>query len=180
MKLIDGWKQYFGEKDEREYAEMNRIYKTGFLMLIGGLCVYLYYSLTLAQVRSVVTDEMVIDGSTLFMLALLLITCLVCTVMQVRKGIVDEHVRFSDAEVFPSGYFGLVSSLTGVAVVILFMLCRSVAEAQVLGMNQVHWLVNLAMGVGTGIFTSFLAYLVFYCIFRAAKSRQKKMADRQR
>jgi len=180
MKLIDGWKRYFGEKDEREYAEMNRIYKTGFLMLTGSLCVYLYYSLTLAQVRSVVTDEMVIDGSTLFILALLLITCLVCTIMQVRKGIVDEHVRFSDAEVFPSGYFGLVSSLTGVAVVILFMLCRGVAEAQVLGMNQVHWLVNLAMGVGTGIFTSFLAYLVFYCIFRAAKNRQKKMAGGQR
>ena len=180
MKLIDGWKRYFGEKDEREYAEMNRIYKTGFLMLTGSLCVYLYYSLMLAQVRSVVTDAMVIDGSTLFILALLLITCLVCAVIQVRKGIVDEHVRFSDAETFPSGYFGLISSLTGVAVVLLYMLCCDVAEAQVLGMDQVHWLVNLAMGVGTGIFTSFLAYLVFYCIFRAAKSRQKKLADQQR
>ena len=180
MKLIDRWKQYFGEKDEREYAEMNRIYKTGFLMLIGGLCVYLYYSLMLAQVQSVVTDEMVIDGSTLFILALLLITCLVCTVMQVHKGIVDEHVRFSDAEVFPSSYFGLVSSLGGVAVVILCMICRSVAEAQVFGMNQVQWLVNFALGIGTGIPASFLMYLLFYCTFRAAKSRQKKIADGQR
>lgn len=93
---------------------------------------------------------------------------------------VEGEPRSADTETFPSGYFGLVSSLTEVAVVLLYMLCCDDAEAQVLGMDQVHWLVNLAMGVGTGIFTSFLAYLVFYCMFRAAKSRQKKLADQQR
>lgn len=176
MNLTKRWKEYFGKKDERVYAEVNRIYKTGFLMLTFGTLVGLFYSINLAQVRSVATGESATpDGLTLFMFALVFVTCVVCTTMQVRKGIVDEHVRFADTETFPSGYFGLIAVLTGVGVELACGLCRCVAEMQVIGLAHVHWAVNFLMNLGTCVFTALLVYAVFYCMFRAAKNRQKDM-----
>jgi hypothetical protein len=87
----------------------------------------------------------------------------------------DEHVRFSDTEAFPSGYFALISVLTGAGMVLVCGLCRCVAEIQILGLAQVHWVVNLLMPLGAGVFTALLVYIVFYATFRSAKNRQKNM-----
>lgn len=174
MNLVKKWKEYFGDKDERIDAEVNRIYKTGFLMLAFGTLLGLFYSINLSQVRSVAFDESTsLDGLTVFMFGLLFVTCVVCTVMQVRKGIVDEHVRFADTNAFPTGYFTLVSVFTGVAVVLVCGLCRCIAEIQIIGLAQVHWGINFLMNVPTGVFVTLLLVLVFYVTYRAAKRRQK-------
>lgn len=174
MNLAQRWREYFGEKDERVYAEINQIYRTGFMMLAFGTLAGLFYSVALSQVRAVATGEPeLLDGLTLFMFALLFVTCVVCSIMQVRRGIVDEHVRFADTEVFPSGYFGLISVLTGVAVVLAGGLCRCVAEIQVIGLDQVHWAINFLLNLVMGVPTALLLYVVFYLTFVAAKKRQK-------
>ena len=88
MKLIQHWEAYRGPKDERVEAETNRIYKVGFIMLSIGLVLYMYYGSALKQatymrdVMATGTGKVVIASSDLFLYGWVLLTAIVCIVLQ--------------------------------------------------------------------------------------------------
>ena len=158
MNLIEQWKAYQGPKDERIEVEMNRIYRTGFLMLTGGYIVYLYYSLALGQAQMMADMEATGTGSMTFDL--------------------PSMLRFAETDVFPGGYFSLVAGLAAVSAGLLAALVRMLAMFQV-GATCDWWL--SATLVGSALVGTFVAILVFgscllafYLSFRAAKTRRDK------
>ncbi|MFR1640659.1 MAG: hypothetical protein ACLSVD_16880 [Eggerthellaceae bacterium] len=183
MNLIEQWKAYQGPKDERIEVEMNRIYRTGFLMLTGGYVVYLYYSLALGQAQMMAdmeatgTGSMTFDLPSMLLFAWFMVVMLCCAARQVRKGFVDDG-RFAETDVFPGGYFSLVAGLAAVSAGLLAALVRMLAMFQV-GATCDWWL--SATLVGSALVGTFVAILVFgscllafYLSFRAAKTRRDK------
>lgn len=92
-----------------------------------------------------------------------------------RKGLADDGSRFSETELFPGGYFSLVSGIVSVSVGIAVMLMRVLAEIQVNGLGAVDgatWLVGAVMGLVIGLLLFGALMAAFYLSFRAAKRRR--------
>lgn len=181
MELVKRWKAYRGFTDERVEIEMNRIYKAGFLMLLGGYVVYLYYALALKQVQMMVdvmstgTGNMSLALPELLLFAWFLITLIYCSVRQCRKGIVDDG-RFAEVDEFPGGYFALVSGLAALGAGVLSALVHVIATLQVGGSMDYFALIIAAQSVSIAILTFGGCMLAFYLSFRSAKNSREKAA----
>lgn len=180
MKLIEQWRAYVGPVDERVEAESNRIYKIGFIMLAFGLLVALGYDTMVRQIAWMREIDMTGSGAMQFdmfhvmVVSWLLLTCLVCAVLQSRKGFADDGNRFSETDRFPGGYFALVSGLAAVVAGVLIALLRVLAELQVLGsVGASTWLIAAVLGLSTSVLLFVLLATAFYVSFRAAKSRRR-------
>ena len=174
------WRRYFGPKDERIEAEMNRIYKTGFIMLALGWIVLLYYGVLLKQVEAV--NGLAAAGSAMSFSVLELVswvwpilTCSVLAVMQCRKGFVDDN-RFGETDAFPSGYFMLVSAAVGASVCLLVFVLRILANLQVVGsVDGMTLLIAAIMGSCIAAFLFVGCLLLFYLTFLAARRRRRTL-----
>ncbi len=168
-QIREAFRRYHGEPDERIAAEMNHIYKIGFLMLTFGFVVDLYYRLMLSQVEFIAADgqETTFAFDPLFF-GWFMVTMLVCSVLMCRKGFVDTG-RFAETDTFPTGYFALISVAAGGGAGLLGALMRMLAEYQILGSGGIMWWVDIAIGIGLLISVFVLCFLAFYLSYRAAK-----------
>ena len=104
----------------------------------------------------------------------LVLVMLICAGLQTRKGYVDTN-RFGQTEHLPVGYFLLVSGLSGAAFALVIAAMRCIAEAQIVPLESVFWLANLATGVFYGA-TIFVATFILLCAtFFSAKRRRAKI-----
>ena len=75
----------------------------------------------------------------------------------------------------PVGYFLLLSGLSGAAFALVIAAMRCIAEAQIVPLESVFWLANLATGVFCGA-TIFAATFAALCAtFFTAKRRRAKL-----
>lgn len=165
LKLVQKWREYAGPKDERLEAESAKIYKIGFVLLSFGMLMIFFYQFIARQVAWVHSDasEMPHGFATPFEAAMylwLVLVMLICAGLQTRKGYVDTN-RFGQTEHLPVGYFLLVSGLSGAAFALVIAAMRCIAEAQIVPLESVFWLANLATGVfcGATIFAATFAAL---------------------
>ena len=182
LKLVQKWREYAGPKDERLEAENAKIYKLGFVLLSFGMLMILFYEIIARQVAWVHSDasempHLFATPAEAAMYAWLIIVMLICVVLQTRKGYVDTN-RFGQTEHLPVGYFLLVSGLSGAALALVIAAMRCIAEAQIVPLESVFWLANLATGVFCGA-TIFAATFAALCatFFTARKRRAKIEAE---
>ena len=150
LKIVQKWREYAGPKDERLEAENAKIYKIGFVLLSFGMLMILFYQTIARQVAWVHSNatEMphrFVTPVEAAMYAWLVIVMLICAVLQTRKGYVDTN-RFGQTEHLPVGYFLLVCGISGVTSALVIAVMRCVAEAQIVPLESVFWVANLATG----------------------------------
>ena len=177
LKLVQKWREYAGPRDERLEAENAKIYKIGFALLSFGMLAILFYQFIARQVAWVHSDasEMPHLFATPFeaaMYAWLVIVMLICVVLQTRKGYVDTN-RFGQTEHLPAGYFLLISGLSGAVSALVVAAMRCIAAAQIVPLESVFWLANLATGVFCGA-TIFIATFAVLCA--SLKKKKKRRA----
>lgn len=179
----EAWGRYIGPKDERVTAEMNRIYRIGFMLLSAAWVALLYYDALLKQVASVHEADAFAAGAGVQRMGFsdpVSFVCVIGTmailgVIQCRKGIIDEG-RFAAADAFPGGYFALNSAFAGLVVLVGNVVLRVLAAWQVTGsIAPADALVGLIMGWFTGVAVFALCMLCFYVSFRAAKKRRDEL-----
>ena len=93
------------------------------------------------------------------MYAWLFIVMLICAVLQTRKGYVDTN-RFGQTDHLPAGYFLLIAGITGAASALAIAAMRCIAEAQIVPLENVFWVANLATGAVFGV-------VIFIAVFGA-------------
>ena len=104
----------------------------------------------------------------------LVLVMLICAGLQTRKGYVDTN-RFGQTENLPVGYFLLVGGLSGAAFALVIAAMRCIAEAQIVPLESVFWLANLATGVFCGATIFAATFAVLCATFFTAKRRRAKL-----
>lgn len=179
LTLVRKWQEYVGPKDERLEAEELRMYKTGFLLLSSGMLVLFIYQIMAQQVAWIHEgDEGVYhvfaNPTETAMYVWFVVVMVACAVMQARKGYVDTN-RFGQTEKFPAQYFALISGLSSLVSIVAVFLMRTIAEVQLVPIDQVLFGPNLAVGVVFGVLIFLLTYAGFYLQYRSAKNARNKM-----
>ena len=153
MNLIKRYNQIMGPKDERLEAEENKSMKVGGTILLIGSVLSLYYAIMLEQVSST-TDQPIFTalGEKLIPVHLLLVlTILVAGVvsltMQPRGGDFSSHKRCAEVDQVPWDFVTLFALFCGAIVGILTCGMRIVAEVQIVGLENVAWMGDLAIGI---------------------------------
>lgn len=179
LKIVQKWREYAGPKDERLEAENAKIYKLGFVLLSFGMLLILLYQFIARQVAWVHSDasEMPHGVVTPFEAAMylwLVLVMLICAGLQTRKGYVDTN-RFGQTEHLPVGYFLLVSGLSGAAFALVIAAMRCIAEAQIVPLESVFWVANLATGVVYGATIFVVTFVLLCATFFSTKRRRAKI-----
>lgn len=157
--------------DERVTGEMNRIYKTGYLILTIGVVLDLYFKMMLgAELLQT------FDFRSIFLLygwefVVFMGAQVVCLALMVRRGLSDDD-QYADAEVFPLAHYVKVSLLAGLAAGAVaggLMLYRFGTELWIAALSC---LVMVALGCALGILA------LQYAVFRMAKTRRAREAQK--
>ena len=157
-------------KDERVEAELNRIYRIGFYVLMLGIAFDVILQITSFDAVGRFPSFTVRPVE----FAALMISCVLCLVLMVRRGIGDEG-RYAEAERFPRGHYLAFSALAGA---IAGGLEGVLSVPRYMEMLPESWLiVTVFSAAGTFVITAPLIYLLQYACFRAAKKRREKAAQ---
>ena len=181
MGLLRKWNEYLGPKDERLTAESNACYKTGYYVFLWGTLACLYYGIMVNQVSSTTETPLYTEaGDATFPLYLLLALVVLAGAvvpqgMQQRRGIMSDHNRYAEVEHIPWDFVALLSVATGALAGVLTAGMRIIAEIQIVGIGQVTWAGDIAMGVV--IFgMAFALCMVFASLsFRDAIKRRQQL-----
>ncbi len=153
MYLIRKWNEYMGPKDERLEAEGNKSTKAAAYILLVGSIVSLYYGIMVNQVAST-TDHPILTPlgeSVLPVQVPLTLTILVAGVvslfMQMRKGMFSSYKRYAEVDRIPWDYVAVFALLMGAVLGVLTCGMRILAEVQIVGVENVAWFGDLAIGV---------------------------------
>ena len=153
MNLIKKWNEYLGPKDERLEAESNRIMKTGYIILIVVCILCIYYGLMTAQVADV-TDTPLLTAAGKRVIPLynpliifLLISGIVGLTQQARAGLVSERVRYAQVDHIPWDLVSWTALACGAIAGILTAGFRIIAEIQIVGLENVMWGGDIAVGI---------------------------------
>lgn len=159
------WRNLFSRKpkDERVTAEINRIYRVGFLILSLGILLDIY--LQLAS-----TGEVRLVEFGVFMFAQV-----VCIVLMVRKGMMDDS-RYAEADVFPKKHYLLLGLGAGAAAGLLLTVLRAMFVQWEWG-TKLFWATQGIMFVSCVVLVTALVYPVQYLVFRIAKRRRSRAQD---
>ena len=153
MKIIDRWNEFMGPKDERLTAEANRCAAVGYAILIIGSALCLYYGIMLNQVAETTGHPLLTPlGQSVFpvdtaLLIIILASGLISTYLQVRSGTFDTHTRIAQSDRIPWDYVALISLLCGLGLGVTTTVMRILAEVQIVGVENVTWGGDIAMGV---------------------------------
>ena len=174
MKIIDRWNEFMGPKDERLAAESNRCAAVGYTILIIGSALCLYYGIMLNQVAETTGHPLLTPlGQSVFpvdtaLLIIILASGLISTYLQVRSGTFDTHTRIAQADRIPWDYVALVSLLCGLGLGVTTTAMRILAEVQIVGVENVTWGGDIAIGVVYFTLAFFLAFGLFAATFGVA------------
>lgn len=181
MKIIERWNEFMGPKDERLAAESNRCAAIGYAILIVGAALCLYYGIMLNQVADTTGHALLTPlGQSVFpmdiaLLVVILVSGLVSTYLQVRAGAYDTHTRIAQTDRIPWGYVALLSLLCGLGLGILTTAMRVLAEVQIVGIENVAWGGDVAMGVVYFTLAFFVAFGMFAAAFHSAIDRRRQL-----
>ena len=177
MKIIDRWNEFMGPKDERLTAEANRCAAVGYTILIIGSVLCLYYGIMLNQVAETTGHPLLTPlGQSVFpvdtaLLIIILASGLISTYLQVRSGTFDTHTRIAQSDRIPWDYVALVSLLCGLGLGVTTTVMRILAEVQIVGVENVTWGGDIAMGIVYFTLAFFLAFGLFAATFHSAIDR---------
>lgn len=153
MHLVRKWNEYMGPKDERLETESCRYMKISFYMLLAGIIICLYYSIMLEQVSwTTETAIYTAAGEGVFpvnqlMIIVVLLACAIPFILQIKAGIISNRSRYASVERIPWGFVALVSFVCAMTLGVLTCGMRMVAEIQIVGIENVAWLGDVAMGI---------------------------------
>lgn len=153
MNIIERWNAFMGPKDERLESEANRCMRIGYIILLVGAGIATYYGIMINQVADT-TDTPIFTsiGQHVFPVADVLLiaifaSCLVTLALQIKAGIVDEHVRIAAIDYVPWSFCVVIGVISGAILGIITAGMRMLAELQIVGFENVTWAGDIAMGV---------------------------------
>lgn len=153
-------------KDERIQAELNSIYRIGYLVLMFGIL----FDLFLQYVPMLGAENVSVRPVEF---AVFLVANILCLVLMVRKGISDDDSRYAEADSFPRGYYIRVSLLGALMASVLFGAIQVYRFSEI-GLTDTV-LVVLITTASIFIFTAPTIFGVQYFCYRLAKKRRDKM-----
>lgn len=181
MKLMNRWKSYMGPTDERIEAESNKIARVGYNIFLVGGAIALYYGIMLGQVACTTENPILtplgerIFPSNQMLLIVYLIAVFVPTFMYMRRGITGERNRYAQIDHIPWDYAVIMGLLCAFVIGVLTSGMRIIAEIQIVGLEQVAWFGDLAMGLvfaGMGLVLG----IVFIALsFKATIENRRKL-----
>lgn len=167
MYLMRKWNEIMGPKDERLVDEENKSTKVGYGIFLVGSLICLYYSIMLDQVAST-TDHPIMTplGQSLVPVQLPLVLTILCAciasmTIQLKSGFFSSHTRFAQVDSIPWDFVALGALFCGVVLGVLTCGMRILAEIQIVGVGNVAWFGDLAIGVvffGMGFILGFAAF----------------------
>lgn len=181
MKIIDRWNEIMGPKDECLAAEANRCAAIGYTILIIGSALCLYYGIMLNQVAETTSHPLLTPlGQSVFpvdtaLLIVILGSGLISTYLQVRSGAFDTHARIAQSDRIPWDYVALVALLCGLGLGITTTAMRILAEVQIVGIENVMWGGDIAIGIVYFTLAFILAFVLFAATFRSAIDRRRQL-----
>ena len=95
--------------------------------------------------------------------------------LQVRSGTFDTHTRIAQADRIPWDYVALVSLLCGLGLGVTTTAMRILAEVQIVGVENVTWGGDIAIGVVYFTLAFFLAFGLFAATFHSAIDRRRQL-----
>ena len=163
------------EMDERIVAESNRIYKTGFWLLVAGYGLYVWHSFMLSQVAF--ANELTPDFQTAvspFLNSWFMLVFVVVGFMLARKGIfasadLDQH------ELFPVERCLSVSFGSAAAVLVFATLMRALAEFELMGLEGVNWFYDVVIACVFAMEVFVAALVCFAVSYMFAKRRRRRL-----
>ena len=180
MYLARKWNEIMGPKDERLEAEVNKGAKVSANILLIGSILSLYYAIMLNQV-AYTTDSPILTslGENIIPVQLpLALTILIAgattVAMQTKSGFFSSRKQFAEIDSMPWDYVAAFAVFCGAVIGILTCVMRIVAEIQIVGLDHVAWLGDLAIGViffGMGFALGFAA--IALSIHDAIKRRRE-------
>lgn len=180
MFLVKKWNEIMGPKDERLEAEENKVYKVMANILMVGCVVTLYYNRSLQQVADVTEHPIFtslgqsIDLTQWLLILTILAGCITAVSMQTKAGYFSTRKRFAEIDHVPWDFVVLVSVAAGLVLGILTCGLRILAEIQIVGVENVMWFADIAIG-GVFFTMGFVLCLAFvgYAVHDAIKRRRK-------
>lgn len=183
MYLARKWNEIMGPKDERLEAQEGKTVKASAYILLAGSVISLYYGILLDQV-SRTTDhpiltqlgESVVPVQWPLTLTILVAGC-AAIAMQIRGGYFSPYTRVAGVDRVPWGYVAMMALACGAALGVLTSGMRVLAEIQIVGVENVAWFGDIAMGVvffGMGFA---LGFLFTALAIREAIRRRRELED---
>ncbi len=181
MHLIRKWNEVMGPKDERLEAEEGKAVKASAYILLAGSLLTLWYAVSLNQV-AYTTDSPLLTPLGESVVAVqwpLLVTIFAAgmagALMQIRSGVVSTRTRYAGVDRIPWGFVSAVALLCGIAVGVLSCVMRILAEVQIVGVEHVAWLGDVAMGVVFFGMAFVLAFVFMALSLHSAIARRKEL-----
>ncbi len=181
MNLVKRWRQYMGPQDERIAAVEGRALKASYGVLLGGVVLCLYYGIMLNQVACTTEHPLLTPlGESVVPLVLplaivILVACGVQLGILSDNGVTDSRRRYAQVDSVPWNYVVVISALCGAAIGVATCLMRIVAEIQIVGIDNVAWAGDLAMGIvffGIGFAVAIIAFGAY---FQSAITRRHQL-----
>ncbi|MCI2242654.1 hypothetical protein [Adlercreutzia faecimuris] len=178
MRMIERWREYLGPVDERLAAESGRYVKVGFCMLLIGASLCLYYGIMLQQVAETTGNPLLtplgasVVPSNNVLLVVILAACFVPLGLEVRAGAFDEHSRIASVDTIPWDYVAVLALICGASLGVVTAGMRILAEIQIVGIAEVTWAGDLAMGAVYFVMAFVLGIIVLAGVFNAAIKRR--------
>lgn len=174
--LKKAYRLFHRQPDERIVAESNRIYTTGFWLLVVGYLLYVWHGWMLTQVAYVNELEPTFDASAFaspFMNAWLLVVFAAVTFLLWRKGIYSS-AGLEECDLFPVEA-SLGSSLASALVMFVSAtLMRAFAEFELMGLAGVNLLHNVVIASVFAMEVFVLVLMVIAFSYFAAQRRRKR------
>ena len=153
----------------------------GYTILIIGSALCLYYGIMLNQVAETTGHPLLTPlGQSVFpvdtaLLIVILGSGLISTYLQVRSGAFDTHARIAQSDRIPWDYVALVALLCGLGLGITTTAMRILAEVQIVGIENVMWGGDIAIGIVYFTLAFILAFVLFAATFRSAIDRRRQL-----
>lgn len=178
------WNEIMGPKDERLVGEENKAAKAGYGILLVGSVICLYYAIMLNQVANTTNHPILTPlGESLVPVQLLLAVMILCAcavnlTIQIKSGSFSSYMRFAQVDSIPWDFVALGALFCGVVLGVLTCGMRVVAEIQIVGIANVAWFGDLAIGVIFFIMGFILGFAAFALTIRDAIKRRREL-DRE-
>ena len=181
MHLIRKWNEFMGPKDERLEAEEGKAVKASAYILLAGSLLTLWYAVSLNQV-AYTTDSPLLTplGESVVavqwpLLATIFAAGMAGGLIQIRSGVVSARTRYAEVDRIPWDFVSVVAFLCGVAVGVLACVMRILAEVQIVGVENVSCLGDVAMGVVFFGMAFVLAFIFMALSLHGAIARRKEL-----
>ena len=184
MNLIKKWNEYMGPKDERLEAEENKRSRTAFAILLIGTVLSLYYAISLAQVADVTEHPIMTPlGQSLVsvqwpLTIAILVAGIYLIASETKAGFFSSRTRFATIDHIPWDFVALGAVVCGALVGVLTTGMRILAEIQIVGIENVMWFADAAIGIvlfGLGFALGFLFFALSF--HDAIKQRRRHEAE---